>query len=245
MKNVALSSTNVHHGRCVYIVSADFAQLSPCHPEERPRVSSYVILRRPRECAAVSKDDSAADQKRSTKMPKPTLALILRTCVVVAIAFLLLVDAWHEQKFWPRPDVLFVAGGYATWGLFLALALALTPTRAWGLLVTILAVFPGWLLAYALAGMLVTCDMNMRPFLVQMLGLAGAGYLIPEWGVVAVIFIAIVISLVGFGVSRLIKRQVPMVWPVVALVMIPIIFAATQIMMRAQGLHPVPGNCVI
>lgn len=130
--------------------------------------------------------------------------------------------------------------------LFVALAFSVAPRPVWRTLTTIMILVVGGLVAFSFAYGFATCDVVMRPFLAEMLfTLVPAGILHSGLGVGAIVALSLTLSTIAYAIARMIRRPIPLLAPIAAIALLPIIFMLTQVMLRAHGAHPVEGNCVI
>lgn len=143
-----------------------------------------------------------------------------------------------------REDYLLFAGPVLCL-LLILFCLAVTPPAA--RLATVTALLVGvWLFTVGLAGMYVSCDPGMSPFLPEMIltffpltALTNPPFLVVAFGLAALV------ALAAYHVSNRFHHAIPILVPAAAAALGPVVFFAAEIIFRILGVHSTPGNCVI
>ncbi|MGA8534404.1 MAG: hypothetical protein WB615_09890 [Candidatus Tumulicola sp.] len=129
-------------------------------------------------------------------------------------------------------------------GVVLSIAVALTfvtqATR--GIVLGAALLFFGWFGAFAAGSLYATCDLNMRPFVWQLLVMFGAPFLVGTGIILAVPFL-----LWGAGsiAYKFVPRRSITLAILLVIMSIPCMAIGTYFVETAAGARPTEGNCAI
>ena len=142
--------------------------------------------------------------------------------------------------------VAVIAMSFAFWLAVLVLPLALTPARAWRSLATILVVAVLWPATILAAGLFANCDVNMRPFIAQLVFLFGPLAITANPVLtVGVVAVCVLFAPLAVGLSRTLHGTASRRALIGVACATPIVFVFATALFGRAGAHPVPGNCVL
>ena len=178
----------------------------------------------------------------------PDRAVTLRILLAVAGLALAFADAWWFHTDAEYGTSLSANAAFAILALFLVV-LATAPLKAWPFSLMAVILLPLTFAGLWLGGMWASCDLAMRPSILQMIFYIGVpGTLLARrpyaFGVVAVVLCV----LAAAGLKRLygrlgIRAQITLTIALAAAP--PSVAATTYGISVALGIHPTHGNCVI
>jgi len=155
------------------------------------------------------------------------------------------------DSFWVTASMRAGSEGFLTFAgpilclLVILFGIVITPRPARRATVTAILI-AGWLFAVVLAGMYVSCDPGMDPFLPEMIVL-----FFPLTALTQPLFLAVVFGLTAlivvaaYHVSRRFQHAIPILVPSAVAALAPVIFFVAESVFRMLGGHSTPGNCVI